>query len=426
MNSTSVTGGDQPHSTASHLLGQIKRWSIAAIAAALLLGCGGGGDDAPQQWVGAWASSSEPADLQFVGISATPLANQTVRQSALITGSGTAVRVRLSNRFGAGSVGIGGASIAKSGGAGSIVDGSSVALRFAGQPSAVIPAGGELTSDLAAVSVDAGQQLSVSVYMPDPTPSPDWHFTAQQTNYVAPGNQISATSLQSASSSTSGLLISEIDVLGSSEQRTIVCLGDSITDGLASTIDAHASYPDQFFGRIKAAGMQRTVVNAGISANRLLHDIVGASTLSRVDKDVLSVPGLSHVILLIGINDIGLNAVLNRAGEDVSADQIIAGLTEIASKVHVRQVKIVGATLTPFGGATTPGYYSDAGELKRQQVNAWVRSSKVFDGFIDFDLALRDPADPSHLRADYNSGDNLHPNDAGYAAMAKAIDLSMF
>jgi len=118
MNSTSVTGGDQPHSTASHLLGQIKRWSIAAIAAALLLGCGGGGDDAPQQWVGAWASSSEPADLQFVGISATPLANQTVRQSALITGSGTAVRVRLSNRFGAGSVRIGGASIAKSGGAG--------------------------------------------------------------------------------------------------------------------------------------------------------------------------------------------------------------------------------------------------------------------------------------------------------------------
>jgi lysophospholipase L1-like esterase len=211
--------------------------------------------------------------------------------------------------------------------------------------------------------------------------------------------------------------------------RAVVTFGDSITDGFKSTVNANRRWPDYLSARLQTTGDKIAVVNQGISGNRILHDSgmgqprFGPNALSRFDRDVLSVSGASHVVILIGINDIGMGSASRSPAEAVSADEIIAGLKQLALRAHASGLKVIGATLTPFSQAA---YFTEEGETKRQAVNAWIRSAKEYDRVIDFDTAVRDPAKPRQLRAAYDSGDHLHPSDAGYQAMADSIDLSVF
>jgi lysophospholipase L1-like esterase len=212
----------------------------------------------------------------------------------------------------------------------------------------------------------------------------------------------------------------------------VVTLGDSITDGYRSKADGNHRWPDRLAERLAARSNAAPVgvVNAGVSGNRILHDhpeeLFGPSALARLDRDVLSTPGLRWVVLMEGINDIGHSTSARLPEQDVSADQIIAGMKQIIARVHAHGAKIYGATLTPYEGTVFHGYYQPEGEAKREAVNAWIRSGGAFDAVIDFDAAVRDPAHPTRIRPDYDVDDHLHPNDAGYRAMGDAVDLKLF
>ena len=236
-------------------------------------------------------------------------------------------------------------------------------------------------------------------------------------------------------STQSFYFLAGVEVLASEKARAIVTLGDSITDGFASTVDANKRWPNRLAERLQAhkGGNRLAVLNAGISGNRVLHDNVGPNALGRLDRDVLVQSGARFLVVLEGINDIGipgLFSVLFPSGgfgdQFVSAEQIIAGHKQIIDRAHAMGMKVFGGTLTPFR-AFVPGlYFSEEGEAKRQAVNHWIRNSKAYDAVIDFDKAVRDPSNPSRMLPIYDSGDNLHPNDAGYEAMANAVDLSLF
>jgi lysophospholipase L1-like esterase len=210
---------------------------------------------------------------------------------------------------------------------------------------------------------------------------------------------------------------------------TIVTLGDSITDGYGSTPDANRRWPDVLAERLVEAHVPLGVVDAGISGNRVLHDLpeaqFGPSALARFDRDVLSVPGVRSVILMESINDIGHPGSAGLSEQAVSADDITAGMRQIADRAHAHGIRILGATLTPYADTVFPGYYTPNGETKRQAVNRWIRESGAFDGVIDFDAVVRDPDHPDHIAAQYDFGDHLHPNDAGYRKMGESIDLSL-
>jgi lysophospholipase L1-like esterase len=220
-----------------------------------------------------------------------------------------------------------------------------------------------------------------------------------------------------------------VEVVPAKTTQGIVAFGDSITDGFKSTNNANQRWPDIFAERLRTAGKQMAVVNQGISGNRILNDSLtpqmrfGPNALSRFDRDVLTMSGVSHVVVLIGINDIGMGNPARNAAQAVSADDIIAAYRQLIARARAKGLKVIGATLLPFRGA---GYFHDEGEAKRQVVNEWIRTSKEYDGVIDFDRATRDPAKPDQMLAEFDSGDHLHPNDAGYRAMANAVDLKLF
>jgi lysophospholipase L1-like esterase len=227
----------------------------------------------------------------------------------------------------------------------------------------------------------------------------------------------------------SSFFLTDVEVEDSRDASAIVTLGDSITDGTASTPDTNHRWPNFLADRLQASRHDHDrdlgVLDQGISGNRILHDIAGTNALARLDRDVLSQSGVRYVTVLLGINDIGFSGVPGFTDQAVSADDIIAGLMQIIERAQARGLRIYGCTLTPFEG-TFPGYYSPEGEIKRETVNEWIRTSDAYDAVIDFDKAVRDPSHPTRMLAAYDSGDHLHPNDAGYMAMANAIDLSLF
>ena len=259
-----------------------------------------------------------------------------------------------------------------------------------------------------------------------PLPATTEHLWSLQTNYVATGNQTAAAALSTASTMTMSYFVRNVDVLAPVEVGSVVCLGDSITDGYNSTPDTNRRWPNLLAQRLlaKAGGAyQAGVLNQGISGNRLLHECAGPDVLARFDADAIAQAGVTRVILLAGINDIGFSGV--EPGEAVSGDDIIAAYRQIIVRAHEAGLKIYGGTLLPFGGTSVP-YYTDAGELTRQAANNFIRTSGEFDGVIDFEAAVRDASTPARLQAQYDSGDHLHPNDAGYAAMAAAVKLKFF
>ncbi|SFD52343.1 SGNH/GDSL hydrolase family protein [Paracidovorax konjaci] len=407
----------------------------ALCAGAVLQGCGGGGGGGATSLQAAWTAPVADYNAATALGSAPPasIENQTVRQTMRIAAGGTGVRVRVSNLFGPAALTIGALHIARSAGGTRIQPGTDVALTFGGQASITLPVGQEAWSDVAPMPLEALSDVAVSAYVGPRTALGTYHQLGVRNTYMATGNGVSATDIApSAAPTTAYYWVSGIDVQNASARGTIVTFGDSITDGFASTVDASRRYPDALARRVAAdpflSGV--SVVNAGISGNRILHDGVGPRGAGRFDRDVLQATGATHAIVLIGINDIGFSNLV--PGEAVTSDEIIAGLGGLVQRARSARIRIYLGTLLPFDHALAPDgqpspYYDAAGDAKRARVNAWIRGNAAqADGVIDFDAALRNPDAPSRLRTAYDSGDHLHPNDTGYQAMADAIDLSWF
>jgi lysophospholipase L1-like esterase len=382
-----------------------------------------------EHWVETWSASPMAADsVPLPGLSNSGFSNQTVRHIAHVSIAGSRLRVRLSNAYGTGPLKIGTAHIALQRSAASIVSGSDRALTFNGNRSITIPAGALVLSDPVDLEVPAFADLAVSVYFPGTTGPITWHQLGMQTAYVStPGDFTTALEMPVASTATSRFVLADVEVAKAKRLGAVVTLGDSITDGYGSTVDADHRWPDYLSLRLNAGNAKNgmAVLNQGISGNRLLHDKFGPNSLARYDRDVLAQVGVTHIIVLEGINDIGLSGALDLPAEEVSAEEIIGGLQQLIERAHERRLVILGGTLTPFEGTAFPGYYTPAGELKRQAVNAWIRTKAGFDAVIDFDQTVRDPSHPTRLLPAYDSGDHLHLNDTGYKAMAESINLKL-
>jgi lysophospholipase L1-like esterase len=361
--------------------------------------------------------------------------DETVREIAHVSVGGNAIRVTLSNLYGTETLLIGEAHLALSKSGASIVTRSDRMLTFGGLKSCSIPPGTFLVSDSLKLNFSAATSLAISLYLPAQVSIPTVHPIGLETTYISHGNHTGDAELAANSTITSALFLTGVEVGTGETIASIVALGDSITDGFNSTVDANHRWTDILSNRLNTPkGGRVAVLNAGLSGNRILQDApdaslwFGSAALNRFSRDVLSQTGVKYVIVLEGINDIGLPGYLVPESEQVSAPQIIAGLQQLIELSHSNGLKIYGGTLTPFedSDASFPGYYSPEKEGVRQAVNAWIRSVNSFDAVIDFDQVLRDPTHPTKLLPQYDSGDHVHPNDAGYAVMGETINLQLF
>lgn len=378
-------------------------------------------------WVGSWSASPQPTwDAGFVLPNGAPprLHDQTLRQVARLSVGGQRVRIALSNAYGSEPVTIGAARIARSAGGARIDPASDRALSFGGRPGVTLPPGAPVLSDPVELDLAALGEVAVSLYLPQDTALRSFHWEGRQDAYLAQGERSAAVDLDRAQVLQTRPFLSGVYVETARPTRSVVALGDSITDGAGSSPNRNQRWPDLLAQRL--APRDVAVLNAGISGGRLLSDGMGASALARFERDVLSLRPDS-VLVLIGINDIawpGSSFEPERAA--VGAASLIAGYRQLIARAQVHGVRIVGATLTPFEGALPDApirdYYNRDKERLRQAVNAWIRDSGEFDAVVDFDAITRDPRHPRRLRPAYDSGDRLHPGDAGYRAMAEAVD----
>jgi lysophospholipase L1-like esterase len=343
---------------------------------------------------------------------------------------GQRVRIELSNVFGSTPLGIGAAHIALRDTESGVVASSDRALLFGGRPTCWIPPGATVISDAVNLDVPVASDLAVSIYIPDSAAADTMHSVGLHTTYISKeGDTTAAPAIADATTTQSFYFLTNVDVAAPPNAAAIVTFGDSITDGAVSTPNTDRSWPSFLARRLAASGGSNiAVLNQGISGNRLLRDGAGVNALARFDRDVLVQPGVKWLMILEGINDIGLGLRAGAAASDVvSADDLIASMKQLIERAHQHGIKVIGGTLTPFEGAA---YYSEAGETVREAVNQWIRASSngggAFDAVVDFDAATRDPEHPKQFRQGFNNGDHLHPNDAGYQAMADAIDLSVF
>ncbi len=408
-----------------------SRLHAMALGAALATGSASALAADAARWIGTWHASPQPlwqGDFPFPTNVPFNLWNQTLRQVVRIGPGGRRFRVVLSNEYGDRPLHIGAAHLALAGEGAGIVAASDRVLRFDGRESVTIPAGAPMLSDPVELETPASAQLSISLYLPQPAAPSTFHWEGLQSSYLTDGDATAATDLETATALPVRLFISGVQVEADADARAVVVLGDSITDGAASTPASDRRWPDFLARRLASEGI--AVLNAGISGARVLRDRMGVNALARFDRDVLSQPQLRTVIVLMGINDISWHGT-PFAPDDapVSADELIAGYRQLIARAHARGVRIVGATLTPFEGALpdTPitGYYNVEKERVRQAVNQWIREAREFDAIIDFDALLRDPRHPTRMLPAYDSGDHLHPGDAGYRAMAEAVDPAL-
>jgi lysophospholipase L1-like esterase len=377
-------------------------------------------------WVGTWAASPMAAKNPDGKFGAPGTDGTTLREIVHISIGGPSVRVVLTNEFGLDPLTIDAAQIALSSGTNTITPTSATALTFGGRPSIVIPPGAMAISDPAALKVAPASDVAVSLFLPDqPVNQLTLHPFADQTNYLVPGNVVSAASLDTPKTFFTWDFLKGIDVAADNKAASIVTFGDSITDGAHSTRDANARWPDVLARRLQADKKTANlgILNQGIGGNRILHDTTGPSALARFDRDVLAQAGVKYLVIMESINDIGHATDPNKPYDVITAEDLIVGLNQLAARAHTHGIKVYGATLTPFVGAK---YQSPAGEEMRQAVNKWIRTTNQLDGVIDFDKVTTDPTHPGMFLPLDDSGDHLHPGDAGYKAMGESIDLNLF
>ena len=399
-------------------------------------------DGAPRNaWIATWAASPQPTAPN----PRKPLLNiedQTVRERVRVSIGGAQICLRFSNEYGTAPLLIGSATVGVSVDPASVRPGSFQTVTFGGRNSVTIPAGAPVLSDPMAFPVASGAEISISLYFPKRVATPTLHALALKRAVVSQhGDYTRAEKIEAAAASESLILVSAVLVPAQPSQRLVVAFGDSVTDGDGSTVEADHNWPSDLIRRLGKTpeGSKVGVVNEGIVGNRLLNDCFiasagcfGVSALARFDRDALAVPGVTHIVLLEGINDIGFPGAKLGGGyladpADVRApEELIDAYRQLISRAHAHGVKLIGATISPFEGVDVPGYYSESKEAVRQTVNKWIRTSGSFDGVIDFDAVLRDPEHPSRLLPRFASEDHLHPNDAGYQAMADAIDVTFF
>jgi lysophospholipase L1-like esterase len=391
---------------------------------------------AQEAWIGTWGASPLPPSPAAGPFPATPsFENQTIRQLVRASAGGPRLRLRLTNEYGTAPLEIGAARVAIADGETGLRNGTERAVTFAGQPAAIIPAGAPLLSDPIDLAVTDLETLSISLYFPRATGACTCHATGMQGTFVSAPGDFTAGTFVPAQTIQARAFLSGVEVLRD-DAGAIVAFGDSITDGVGSTAGANRRWPDFLAERLAARRRAPAfgVVNHGISGNRVLNDGAGESALARFDRDVLSVSGVTHVIVFEGVNDLGfaygrfegpMASVRNLmpAGVNATEETLIAGYRQLIARAHARGLKIYGATIAPYQGAM---YFSAEGEAVRQAVNTWIRESGEFDAVLDFDAVLRDPAQPAQMKDGLHSGDFLHGSDAGYKALADSIDLRLF
>ncbi len=402
---------------------------------------------AGEHWVTTWAASPQAASFNFPmpkqntpapkietpapkpqaqGNQPNPFApppnisNQTVRMIVHTSISGKRARIQLSNANGTGPLTVGAAHIALRAKGSAIVPDSDRVLTFSGNPSITIPPGSPAVSDPLDFPVPRHGDLVLTLFITGELTPPTVHLTGLHTTYISKQGDFSkATEITDAVTTQNWYWISSVDVLAPEKTCAVVAFGDSITDGATSTPDTDRSWPSQLAERLGTKN-QLAIVNHGISGNRVLSDGAGISALARFDRDVIAQPGVKYLIVLEGINDIGMSVMMDTP---LKAEDIIAAHKQMIERAHIHGIKAIGATLLPYGGAT---YYSEKGEAIRQAVNQWIRTGGAYDAVVDFDATLRDAKNPSQMNSAYYINDHLHPNDAGYKLMADSIDLSIF
>ena len=393
--------------------------ALAALLFCTLLAATATAAAADEGWRTSWSSAPDSAG--------PALPAQTLRQVVRTSAGGTRVRIRLSNLFGTQPLTVGAAHVGLSAGGARVAAGSDHPLRFGGRPAVTIAAGASALSDPVDLAVAALQPLAVSLYLPAPVKVSTVHgFVLRPTYVKASGDATGAADFPSAATDDNLYFLSDVDVLGPDPGRTLAVVGDSIADGVGA---GEADWPDALAVRLQAEPALATIgiANEGIAGNRILNDAsapyVGPSVLARFDRDALDKPGVRWVLLHEGINDITGTRLLAAPADRVTVEQIQAGMRKLAERARTRGVKIWGGTLLPFAG--TKDFWSADAERDRLALNAWIRTAGVFDAVVDFDAALRDPLDPTRLNPAYDSGDHLHPNEAGYRVMARQVDLRL-
>jgi lysophospholipase L1-like esterase len=398
---------------------------IAGVAGALL------SPSAQARVVPAWTASQQPiwgGDFLFPTNIPTSLENRTLRQIVRLGIGGRDVRIVLANTYGSKPIAIAGARFASSAGEARIAPGSDRAVTFGGTSAATIAPGATIVSDPIPLAVASGQDVAVSLYFADAPAIESFHWDGKRTGYVLDGNALSIPKPQVVMTTTARLLLAGLLVDAPNAKATVVVMGDSITDGAGATLEAETRWPDYLAARAAPRGV--AVVNAGISGARLLSDGMGRNALARLDRDVLAQPGVRTLILLLGTNDIAWPGTpFDPRAPLPTLDALTAAYRAGVAGAHSSGVRVIGATLPPFADAL-PGtpmastYYSPAKDALRNRVNDWIRTAAAFDMVIDLDRILADPAASEHLASAFDSGDHLHPGDAGNKVMADAVDLN--
>jgi lysophospholipase L1-like esterase len=391
---------------------------------------------AQEAWIGTWGASPLAPSPAAGPFPATPsFENQTIRQIVRVSVGGAELRLRLTNEYGTAPLEIGAARVAIADGETGVRSGMERVVTFGGRPTGLIPTGAPLLSDPIDLDVADLDTLSISLFFPRATGACTCHATGMQNTYVSAPGDFTAGTFAPAQTIQARAFISGVEVLRD-DAGVIVAFGDSITDGVGSTAGANRRWPDILAERLATRRRAQAfgVVNHGISGNRVLSDGAGESALARFDRDVLSVSGVTHVIVFEGVNDLGLaygrfegplaaRRNFMPPGVNATEETLVAGYRQLIARAHAKGLKIYGATIAPYQGAI---YFSAEGEAVRQAVNTWIRESGEFDAVLDFDAVLRDPAQPTQMKEGLHSGDFLHGSDAGYKAVADSIDLRLF